>query len=118
MALSELEHQGALDEVRQGGGARVAEHGLEEREDALSARRVRRHGKHDARRRRPGGELVAVATPEEQDGIRECLHARRVDHDAHARGEVGVHLRLHARDQVVVAEGLDVSDQPGGIFFT
>ena len=38
-------------------------------------------------------------------------HARRVDHDAHARGEVGVHLRLHALDQVVVAEGLDVSER-------
>ena len=35
LGLVELEHQGALDEVRQGGGARVAEHGLEEREDVL-----------------------------------------------------------------------------------
>ena len=73
LGLVELEHQGALDEVRQGGGARVAEHGLEEREDALGARGVRHHGKHYARRRRPGGELVAVVTPEEQDGVRECL---------------------------------------------
>ena len=33
LGLVELEHEGALDEVRQGGGARVAKHGLEERED-------------------------------------------------------------------------------------
>ena len=53
----------------QGGGARVTEHGLEEREDALGARGVRRHGEHDARCGRPRRKLVAVAAPEEQDGV-------------------------------------------------
>ena len=55
--------------------------------------------------------VVAVAAPEEQDGVGEGLHARRVDHDTHARGEVGVHLGLHAHDQVVVGEGLDVIER-------
>ena len=44
---------------------------IEEREDALGARGVRRHGEHDARCHRPRGELLAVAAPEEQDGVGE-----------------------------------------------
>ena len=54
--------------------ASPCKHGLEEREDALGARRVGRHGEHDARCHRPRGELLAVAAPEEQDGVGECLH--------------------------------------------
>ena len=79
LGLVELEHQGALNEVRQGGSARVVKHGLEEREDALGARGVGCHGKHDARRGCPRRELVAVVAPEEQDGVGEGLRARRVD---------------------------------------
>ena len=51
------------------------------------------------RRQKSKTELVNASMP------------HRVDHDAHARGEVGVHLGLHAHDQVVVGEGLDVIER-------
>ena len=49
-ALVVAEHEGALDEVRHGRELVLAEHVLDEGEDALRCRRGRRHREDDARR--------------------------------------------------------------------
>ena len=63
-ALVVAEHEGALDEVRHGRELVLAEHVLDEGEDALRCRRGRRHREDDARRLCPSREARVVRAVE------------------------------------------------------
>ena len=67
VALIVAQHQRALHEVRQRVELLLAEHRLDEGEDALARRRARRHGEDDARGLGPRrGRRVVDAPPLEQ----------------------------------------------------
>ena len=85
-ALVVAEHEGALDEVRHGRELVLAEHVLDEGEDALRCRRGRRHREDDARRLCPSREARVVRAVEGEHRLRVPAHVCAVEHRARGGG--------------------------------
>ena len=78
-ALVGAQHQRGLYHVLEGGHLLLAEHRLDEREDALARGRAGRDGKGDARRERPRRERLAVDAPPLEDRLGECVDVGRAE---------------------------------------
>ena len=80
-ALVVAQHERALHKVSHCRQLLDAEHGLDEREDALGGGRARRQGEDDARRLGPRRELGVVRTPPRQQRLGVDVGVRAIEAD-------------------------------------
>ena len=92
-ALVVAQHERALHKVSHCRQLLDAEHGLDEREDALGGGRARRQGEDDAPRLGPRRELGVVRTPPRQQRLGVDVGVRAIEADVNNEPSIGPERR-------------------------